>query len=112
LKVLQKDLVGVRTGRASTSLLDTLRERLGFHNIAEMHKGVLWKMDIESENKKESGLTHLAKEVQELPGQKLEEIGKHRKQGSKNLEDVVKEVKKRPSKKKTAMKKTTRKKKK
>ncbi len=63
-----------------------------------------------------SGLVHLAKEVQELPGKKLEQIGKSKKApggkgkakskskkgkpSSKNLQDIVKEVKKRPAKKK------------
>ena len=67
----------------------------------------------ESKEKPKGGLTNLAKDVQELPGKKLEEIGKHRKNNStkgkapmrgkannkagnkSNLHDIVKEVKKK-----------------
>ena len=45
---MQKDddsvWVVVKDKEKDTNLLNTLRERLGFHDIAEMHKGVLWKI--------------------------------------------------------------------
>jgi phosphoribosylformylglycinamidine (FGAM) synthase PurS component len=34
-------------------LLATLKERLGFNDITDVSKGVLWKMEIEGENKNE-----------------------------------------------------------
>jgi len=66
---------------------------------------------------KESGMVHLAKEVQEIPGQKLEQIGKRKgkkskKPISKNLHDIVREVKKKHVSKKKAVKKASKKKKK
>lgn len=64
----------------------------------------------EKDNKPKSGLTHLVKEVQELPGKKLEEIGKHKK-GNKNLNDIVKDVKKKHKAKPAAKKKPIKKKK-
>ncbi len=79
----------------------------------------------EAKEKPKGGLTNLAKDVQELPGKKLEEIGKHRKNnrtkgqtyekkaGNKsNLQDIVKEVKKKHTVKKTGKKRTALKKKK
>ena len=65
----------------------------------------------EQANKPESGLKHLVKEVQEIPGKKLEEIGRQKKQ-NKNLEDIVKEVKKKHKTKPAAKKKTRARKKK
>ncbi len=76
----------------------------------------------EASEKPKRGLINLAKDVQELPGKKLEEIGKHRKgnsatgkkygkataktTGSKsNLQDIVKEVKKKHVVKKQVKKK-------
>ncbi len=81
----------------------------------------------EAKEKPKGGLINLAKDVQEIPGKKLEEIGKHRKNnnttsrkqkqgkttGNKNnLQDIVKEVKKKHVTKKTVKKKAVRKKKK
>jgi uncharacterized membrane protein len=58
----------------------------------------------ESGSKPESGLKHLADEVKELPGRKLEEIGKHKK-----LKSLAKEVRK-PARKKPAKKKAVKRK--
>ena len=58
--------------------------------------------------KPESGLKHLADEVAQLPGKKLEEIGKKNKSSKqgRNLQDIVKEVnRKHPASKKPAVKK-------
>ena len=79
----------------------------------------------EAKEKPKGGLTNLTKDVQDLPGKKLEEIGKHRKnnsatglkQGKKagnknNLHDIVKEVKKKHPVKKTSKKRVALKKKK
>ncbi len=77
----------------------------------------------ETKEKPRGGLTNLTKDVQELPGKKLEEIGKHRKEtvnknkqqgkasnktkNKSNLHDIVKEVKKKHPVKKTSKKKTS-----
>ncbi|MBN2067024.1 MAG: hypothetical protein JW744_00995 [Candidatus Diapherotrites archaeon] len=45
-----------------------------------------------------TGLVHLAKEVQEIPGKKLEEIGRQRRR-STNLHELVREVQRIPGKK-------------
>jgi len=65
----------------------------------------------ESGQRPESGLKHLVEEVKGIPGKKLEEIGKHRKGSNKNLQDIVKQVKKKHVSKKPANKKAARKKK-
>ena len=71
----------------------------------------------EAKEEPKTGLTNLAKDVQDLPGKKLEEIGKHRKTDKvvdhkNNLHDIVKEVKKKQAVKKTSKKKVALKKKK
>lgn len=48
ISVLVKD-----SGDNAAGLLETLRERMGFIDIESMSKGVLWKMHIDAENKKE-----------------------------------------------------------
>ena len=63
----------------------------------------------ESGPKQESGLKHLVEEVQELPGQKLEEIGKHKKMPSL-AKEVKKPARKKPAKRKPAKRKSARKK--
>ncbi len=54
---------------------------------------------------KESGMKHLVEDVQNIPGKKLEEIGKHKKGNNKNLHDIVKEIKKKHVVKKKPVKK-------
>ena len=52
----------------------------------------------EAWQKPETGLTHLAKEVQEIPGKKLEEIGKQKKAASRThsgLQEIIDEVRKK-----------------
>jgi hypothetical protein len=45
IMVLVKD-----TGNKSLGLLSTLRERIGFSNLAEISRGIFWKMHIDAKN--------------------------------------------------------------
>ena len=48
INVIVKD-----SGDNASALLTTLKERMGFDNISEMQKGVLWKMHLDSKKPKE-----------------------------------------------------------
>ena len=59
-------LLVVDKGENASGLLSTLRERLGFFDIASMRKGVLWKLSIEGSNQKQIA-EKIAKELLHSP---------------------------------------------